>query len=855
VSASTLAVTAAGDRLAVLPSWWLLPAAALTGLLLSLVLRLTLPRAWPLAITVLLWLPYLPGPIPAAFLMWQGPLEWGVWLAVIAGLVAPSLTTLSALMANPRVAPWLAAAMTAACSILAYSQVREVVPGGDEPHYLVATESLLADADLQVENNYAAGSYLEYFAGRLEPHYLRRSLTGEIYSIHAPGLSLAVLPAFAAAGYTGAVATMVIASALTAALTWNAAWLLSASAAGAWIGSLLVFVTSPFLFHSFTIYPDGAAALPAMAGVWLLIRLERRQPVSTNSLLGVGVALAVLPWLHSRFVLLAAGLGLVLVVRLATTAGRARRLLWLLAVPVASAIAWFAFFWIIWGSPSPSAPYGGDTNSSMTFLARGALGLLLDQQYGLWATAPPYLLAFGACWSLARSHPRFTAELVLIAVPYLATVSAFAMWWAGTSAPARFLVPLLPLASLPIAVWWPRQSRASRAVLLLALAVGVGLAIPRAVIDAGQFAFVNRSGRDLVLDWISRSVDLSLAMPSLHRDAVLIAVRDAAPWLAGAAVLYAITLIISRLRFDRSTVWTSLAAAAAGMAMLAASAVWAFHGLTGVTAERSQLAALTAYRPAWHRVTLDLGTGQSLIPTEFLGRMELASYRRNDLPRREPTTMVRLSRVPAGEYEIAAGEHGLEGQLSVSIGRNDPPIETWELREGGVRRLRLPVAVASLLVRGDPAAATSVATVGARATGVITPPARSDGRYAVRAARYGRARVFFFDERAYLEPTGFWTRADGTAIVLIDADEAARVAGLPIVVRAGAVATALEFAVDDWRQTVTLAAGQQETVTLPPLDAGRAWTVSIRSGPGFRPSERESGNRDVRSLAAWIEIP
>ena len=80
-----------------------------------------------------------------------------------------------------------------------------MIPGGDEPHYLAATQSLLHDGDLRVANNYASGEYLEYFPGRLEPHFLKRATSGEIYSIHAPGVSFIVLPAFAVAGYAGAV--------------------------------------------------------------------------------------------------------------------------------------------------------------------------------------------------------------------------------------------------------------------------------------------------------------------------------------------------------------------------------------------------------------------------------------------------------------------------------------------------------------------------------------------------------------------------------------------------------------------------------------------------------------------------
>ena len=83
-------------------------------------------------------------------------------------------------------------------------------PGGDEPHYLVITQSLLKDGDLQIENNYAARDYAAYFGGDIRPDYLVRGRDGQIYSIHAPGVSAVVLPTFALLGFRGAQATMVL---------------------------------------------------------------------------------------------------------------------------------------------------------------------------------------------------------------------------------------------------------------------------------------------------------------------------------------------------------------------------------------------------------------------------------------------------------------------------------------------------------------------------------------------------------------------------------------------------------------------------------------------------------------------
>ena len=48
---------------------------------------------------------------------------------------------------------------------------------------------------------------------------------GEIYSIHAPGLSALVAPAFALGGYRGVVFLLLVLAACGSALAWHLAWL------------------------------------------------------------------------------------------------------------------------------------------------------------------------------------------------------------------------------------------------------------------------------------------------------------------------------------------------------------------------------------------------------------------------------------------------------------------------------------------------------------------------------------------------------------------------------------------------------------------------------------------------------
>ncbi|MBM3806767.1 MAG: hypothetical protein FJW22_01080 [Acidimicrobiia bacterium] len=850
LSLGTLAI-AGGDtsRIAALPSLTVLLALCGAAVVVAQLARLRLEHAWPLAVSLLIWLPYLPGVVPSVFLIWQGPLEVAVWLAVVVGMVAgrPAAAVPRAL-GSPALAPLAAAAIVLITSLAVFSQVRGVIPGGDEPHYLAATQSLLQDADLRIENNYAAGDYLDYFPGRLEPHFLKRSMGGEIYSIHAPGVSAVVLPAFAVAGYVGAVFTIALIAALSAMVTWRVAFRLSSSAAGAWAGTAAVFLTAPYFFHTFTIYPEVIGGFCVLCGVWLLLEVADGREPSTRRLLAVGAALALLPWLHTRLAVIAGVLGVILVIRLAGRPRAMGRIAALLAVPVVAGAGWLAFFYLIWGSPNPAAPYGPDTSTSASYVLRGLVGLLVDQQFGLLITAPVLVVAVAGSVLMFRQQPRLTFELAMIVIPYAITVASYAMWWAGSAAPARFLVSVLPLAALPIAVFWKAHRSTGVAILLV---ISVALILPRALVEGGRLIVNSRGTTDGTLMWLSSIIDLPLGLPSVHRDGGTVAIRDAALWLAllATAVLPAAFRGWPQKTYDiwgqPPVAWTVSALAFAIATTTAVGVVGAFHGAVMTTPDRSRLAAVGAYRPWLHETLVDLQTRRSLAADEFLAAMSIDMV----------TPAVRLNRVPAGDYEVRVTTPPASPvPLAMFIGRNDPPIEAPlldDLRDGRAPfLLRLPVAVQTLnlTARGDVGAGQPQLTL--RPVRPAVPAVEGN---ALRAARYGHARVFVFDDWAYLEPDGFWTRANGSTTVVIDTNDATRLAGLPISITAGAVPTTIRLSTGGWERSVSLEPGAKQDVVLPPADAN-TWTVRVRSGAGFRPFEREPGNRDVRELAAWIAI-
>src|SRR5687768_13978961 len=382
------------DRLVALAPWWIgLIAAGLAALVPAW--RTRPSTALPALLSTLPWWPV---PLPAMALVWTGPLAWvpigAAWLVAVGSGPLAWLGRASGAHEPVRAAR-LAAMASLTIGIGAAWAADPQVPGGDEPHYLVITQSLLKDGDLEIGNNHRQRDYASFAPGNLPPHVQILRRDGRIYSIHAPGLPAVVAPAFAIGGYAGAVLLLLAIAALGSALTWHLAWLVTRRADAAWFGWAAVTLSVTWIFHSFTIYPDGPGAVLMLSGAWALLRTDeerRNQASSVRPWLWHGAALAALPWMHSRFSVLAGGVAALVLLRLAHVPNPASKALAFLSVPIVSALGWFGYFIALYGTPDPAAAYAPEP-ASFAFVPDGLAGLLFDQRFGLVAYAPVLIFA------------------------------------------------------------------------------------------------------------------------------------------------------------------------------------------------------------------------------------------------------------------------------------------------------------------------------------------------------------------------------------------------------------------------------------------------------------------------------
>jgi hypothetical protein len=192
----------------------------------------------------------------------------------------------------------------------------------------------------------------------------------------------------------------------------------------------------------------------------------------------------------------------------------------------------------------PESPSGEDLRTIATSAADlfaqpwvGLMGVLLDQQSGLFFASPVYVLAIPGMILLWRRERTLTIGCVIVFISVYLPNGAYTVWHGGYAAPARMLTPVVPVLAIGIAsmldAW---GTRARRLFSLLAIPSFVHaylmMGLPRTrygdPLTSHNF-FIARFERLVHLD-------LSLLFPSFHHISPTV-------WLTTGVYLLAIVVI------------------------------------------------------------------------------------------------------------------------------------------------------------------------------------------------------------------------------------------------------------------------------------------------------------------------
>lgn len=262
---------------------------------------------------------------------------------------------------------------------------------GDEPHYLMVTQSLVEDLDLSLKNNVEVRSYLDFIPVEIPAHMIIHK--GKHLSFHMPGLSILLIPFYMVFNLIGDIISphlffRLSISVINAFFPFVLFYIMrlffpDKKLPGIWLLSIL---TVPFLFHSVHIFPELPAAT-LLAGSFLFLYRENQKPGIAGFLFSLTI------WFHVKYyppLMLFAGFAVWKLLK----DNPKKDLLKFLLYPALSSIALLMFSKAVYGTFNPSGIFPAENYWSTPIMLKLKVffAYFIDQRDGLLLYAPSLFL-------------------------------------------------------------------------------------------------------------------------------------------------------------------------------------------------------------------------------------------------------------------------------------------------------------------------------------------------------------------------------------------------------------------------------------------------------------------------------
>lgn len=392
---------------------------------------------------------------------------------------------------------------------------------GDEPYYLLLAHSLAHDFDADLANNYTAEDWRRFVSRKIEPQPGDpQGPNGEIYSRHNMLLPLLLVPTYLVAGRWGA---MVFITVCAAALAWMILRLArrgGASPSAALLAYAILAFSPPLLVYTYQIWIEIPAALMVIMAFdrIQLMRLGGRR----KDVLVLVALLVLMPLMKLRLGLVALPLAALAVYRLRPPRST---VLLLLGSLLAAFGGILTYNQLRYGNLLKMHRLG-ELNlyaSSLAEYARGGVGMFYDAAFGLFPSAPIWLLLIPGLWLLVRRTPGLqrsvdTLDLAVVTLPYLLTLWPRFEWYGAWSPPFRYPLVFLPLLALVLVPLLELRHRPGMRLLVSALAaLTFILTVIWVVVPGWTYNFANGTTHLLDQAGARLNADVARLFPSTVR--------------------------------------------------------------------------------------------------------------------------------------------------------------------------------------------------------------------------------------------------------------------------------------------------------------------------------------------------
>ena len=409
------------------------------------------------------------GPSLVTWVLLLGP----AWIAIVSAMTASQRR--GYLLRHVGRSPHLAALLVAVGGfflLIAVLYDGKTSATGDEPHYLVISETLLRYHSLEVANTYRNRDYLSFYNGTLDLSHTVTNYQGVQVSVHGVGGPILWLPLFAVAGRMGAILFMAGVSLLVIAdifrfleergIRKRVSVLVAGSFAAA----------TPFFAFAHLVFVD---LIGAWAVIYLFRKILKDGELRKRELVSSSILVGILPWVHVKFIAVEALLLVFLLAKIVVgnkvvpagalvRAAKARwkEVCWAVVPAAVLGLGYEAFSHAIWNSLNPALFYS-QVDRAIPFTAspiRGLIGTFLDQEYGVFMSAPVLVLAIpGFVLAVQGRVSVLNLYFPILAVCYIALFAARYDWEGGWTPPGRFILVLLPIFAYYIGHLLDRPNR------------------------------------------------------------------------------------------------------------------------------------------------------------------------------------------------------------------------------------------------------------------------------------------------------------------------------------------------------------------------------------------------------------
>lgn len=328
---------------------------------------------------------------------------------------------------------------------------------GDEPQYLLITQSLLNDGDIDLSNA-DADRKLAFHAFEFDIHKAPASPEGRIHSTHPVGMPVLLTVPYAIGNWLwthprlGAVFSQTFLFAVACGLTVVLLARFGFSVTISTWTAVLTGLSVPLFTQSNQLYPEIHAVLITQIVLIVFSRWPSLEAgsLSTRTLALLCGCIVILPFFHQRHLILAAVLAVPVLLLIRREGAGGQRVRVALAVFGVGALAHLAYnlhySGDIWG---PYLPGNADTLSFDW--GQSVFGQWIDVRQGLFRQSPVYLLAVLGVICLVRARDRrvYLIAALLVATAGVNTLSSD--WTFGFCYPTRFMVAAYPALALALA--------------------------------------------------------------------------------------------------------------------------------------------------------------------------------------------------------------------------------------------------------------------------------------------------------------------------------------------------------------------------------------------------------------------